>query len=83
MNIIFTAKINMYAWFVTFWFGEKVFFSYCMSNPKDTYVGLVYHTKQLLMLSRKRCKREALEDCKEYLLMKLYCVNVLEAEILM
>lgn len=54
-----------------------------MSNPKDTYVGLVYHTKQLLMLSRKRCKREALEDCKEYLLMKLYCVNVLEAEILM
>lgn len=35
-----------------------------MSNPKDTYVGLVYHTKQLLMLSRKRCKREALQDCR-------------------
>lgn len=24
----------------------------------------MYHTKQLLMLSRKRCKREALEDCR-------------------
>lgn len=57
MSIIFTAKINTYPWFVTLGFGEKVSFSYCVSNPKDTYVVLEYHTK--LMLSRKRCKKRS------------------------